>query len=113
MSASRSRRRGSGWVFTCFLAPKNVRAPVRYQERNNNRKLILVGQIRSIAGSMRTALRNTDTAQAAYVARHTAIERFGNALSVLRIAQLMSIVRIGKERDFRQNRRHVGADQHD
>src|SRR5579872_1296770 len=47
------------------------------------------------------------------VAGYSAIERLGDALAVMRLAQFLRVLRIGEERNLREDRRHVRANQHD
>src|SRR5438270_1044632 len=56
---------------------------------------------------------NLNPTESLGITRNTAIERFRDALAVFRCAQLALVGWITDERDLRQDRGHVGADQHD
>src|ERR1700744_2433425 len=65
------------------------------------------------AGGVGAGLGDAHAVKAPDVAGDAAVEGFGDALAVSGLAKFYGIVGIGKEGDFGEDRRHVGADQND
>src|SRR5215813_3851150 len=70
-------------------------------------------RLRLLAFFLRDATGHLYSTESVYVLRNAAIERLGNALAVLGRLQPGFVGRIANERNFRQDRRHVRANQDD
>src|SRR5579883_409799 len=57
-------------------------------------------------------LGDAHTTQAANVAGHSTVQRLGDTLAILRVAQFASVVWIGEKGNFRKDRWHIRANQY-